>query len=349
MEGQTESGDYDHAIRVVRTVCELAGLPSYVDDLRADLRTNAVTAAVTNHDTPRLFGWLMSILSFQGISDQVAENYIHKHGNVTWVEIDQALTQSPSCPQLGGYWRFDNCCYHKTSGSCARPDHIGACPLPHHPLRSGRLNQTAYSLFLFIRGIADGDLVGWIDWQIATIAPADSPRLGLKAREVLIGPLCNVHGISDKVAAMALSMLLIGAGREKPRWFEVGASFIVVDTLVHNFLHRAGILRRVNASHPYGPACYQPNGCHDVLDTIAAHIDASAFNHSFPPTFPRFIQSAVWRYCAENGLDVCNGNRIDDGGPCDNIYCRLHPNCDRDALKPLISENSTKNHVFSAV
>ena len=270
----------------MRTVCELAGVPSYVDDLRADLRTNAVTAAVTNHDTPRLFGWLMSILSFQGISDQVAENYIHKHGNVTWVEIDQALAQSPSCPQLGRILAVRQLLLSQDVRIVCTPDHIRACPLPRHPLRNGRLNQTAYSLFLFIRDIADGDLVGWIDWQIATIAAADSPRLGLKAREVLIGPLCNVHGISDKVAAMALSMLLIGAGRQKPRWFEVGASFIVVDTLVHNFLHRTGILRRVNASHPYGPACYQPNGCHDVLDTIAAHIDASAFNHSFPPHLP---------------------------------------------------------------
>jgi hypothetical protein len=39
--------------------------------------------------------------------------------------------------------------------------------LPKHPLRNGRLNQTAYSLFLFIRDIADGDLVAWIDRQLA--------------------------------------------------------------------------------------------------------------------------------------------------------------------------------------
>jgi len=38
--------------------------------------------------------------------------------------------------------------------------------LPKHNLRNGRLNQTAYSLFLFIRDIADGDLVGWIDGQL---------------------------------------------------------------------------------------------------------------------------------------------------------------------------------------
>jgi hypothetical protein len=41
----------------------------------------------------------------------------------------------------------------------------------------------------------------------------------------------------------------------------VGGSFIVIDTLVHNYLHRAGILRRFNADHVYGPSCYQPDGC----------------------------------------------------------------------------------------
>jgi hypothetical protein len=34
---------------------------------------------------------------------------------------------------------------------------------------------------------------------------------------------------------------------------------IAVDTLVHNFLHRTGILHRLDASHAYGPACY--HGC----------------------------------------------------------------------------------------
>jgi hypothetical protein len=35
---------------------------------------------------------------------------------------------------------------------------------------------------------------------------------------------------------MALASLLMGAGGDRPGWFDVGASFIVVDTLVHNFL-----------------------------------------------------------------------------------------------------------------
>jgi hypothetical protein len=36
-----------------------------------------------------------------------------------------------------------------------------------HRLRNGHRNQIAYSLYLFIRDVADGDLVGWIDdrWE----------------------------------------------------------------------------------------------------------------------------------------------------------------------------------------
>jgi hypothetical protein len=40
---------------------------------------------------------------------------------------------------------------------------------------------------------------------------------------------------------------------------------IAIDTLVHNFLHRTGILERLGAGHPYGLGCYQPNGCADIM------------------------------------------------------------------------------------
>ena len=39
--------------------------------------------------------------------------------------------------------------------------HLPTCPLPLHPLRNGRLNQTAYSLFLFCRDVAEGELTRW--------------------------------------------------------------------------------------------------------------------------------------------------------------------------------------------
>jgi hypothetical protein len=35
---------------------------------------------------------------------------------------------------------------------------------------------------------------------------------------------------------------------------------IAIDTLVHNFLHRTGILHRFGADHAYGSACYRRGG-----------------------------------------------------------------------------------------
>ena len=57
------------------------------------------------------------------------------------------------------------------------------------------------------------------------------------------------------------------------------------------------------------------------------------FNPSFPKTFPRFVQHAIWRYCSQNGLDVCNGNRIDETRRCDNLDCRVRLMCDRVVLR----------------
>jgi hypothetical protein len=203
--------------------------------------------------------------------------------------------------------------------------------LPLHPLRNGRLNQTAYSLFFFLRDVAGGDLVGWIDRQVAAASATASPLRLSHMRAALIEPMRSIYGVSDKVLAMALSSLLL-LGKDRNHWFDVGATFVVVDTLVHNFLHRTGILKRLGADHAYGPGCYRPGGCADVLQVIAADIDVSELNANYPPVFPRFVQSAVWRYCAGNGLDVCNGNRINDRQACENVHCRLYYTCDRLAL-----------------
>jgi hypothetical protein len=318
-----------HARSLVRQVCRLAGQTTWVDDLQSEAAENGIITAVKHHDTGAIFDWLMWLLSFQGISDAVAEGYMERHGNITWAEIETALATDPACNRLKGYWAFTDCRYHKGAQTCAEPTHFGACPLPRHRLRNGRLNQTAYSLYLFIRDVAGGDIASWIDQQLKNNKGTNLAA----ARAALIDPLRNVYGISDKVIAMALAALLIGAGAQRPGWFAVGASFIVVDTLVHNFLHRTGILDRVGAAHPYGPACYRPGGCTDVLRDIAATIDAREFNPEFPKAFPRYVQHSIWRYCAESCLDICNGNQIDDRGRCTNMWCRLYSRCDRLVLR----------------
>jgi hypothetical protein len=345
MEDKTTHNDFNlhYAVQLVHATCCLAGSASYLEGARADLRDCGITRAIKDHDTRALFDWLVEMLSFQGISDSVAAGYIAQHGNLRWTEIADGVARTPSCPKLAGYWRFYDCRYHKGSGTCAEPGHIDGCPLPRHPLRNGRLNQMAYGLFLFMRDVADNDFVGWIDSQLGTACAQPPDRLAAM-REAIIGPLRNIYGVSDKVLAMALSTLLLGAGYRKPLWLEVGGTFVAVDTLVHNFLHRTGILQRLSADHPYGDRCYRPGGCAEILHFLAANIDARQFNPAFPATFPRFVQSAIWRYCAANGLDICNGNRIDDDDRCDNRHCQLFRRCDR-----IVMHAERGNHAKSMI
>ena len=251
----------DHAVRLIHQVCCFAG--SF--DLLDEFRDQALCAAVDRHDSAALFDRLMHDFSFQGISDEIAANYMRRHGQATWRSVRKNLARGPTCPKLKSYWHFHACRYEKTSRTCAEPDHIAACPLPTHRLRNGHLNQIAYSLYLFIRDVADGDLVGWIDHRLDQANESGAPDPLSQARIGLIEPLRNVYGVADKILAMAMSGILIGAADVRPRWLEVGVQLIAVDTLVHNFLHRTGILARFKAAHPYGPGCYRAGGCAESL------------------------------------------------------------------------------------
>lgn len=272
----------------------------------------------------------MTSFSFQGISDRVAQSYIDTHGNVSWSSVHRGLALRPPCPLLKNFWNYDGCRYDKLSGCCSEPEHIEACPVPTHRLRNGKLNQTAYSLFLFMRDITNNDFAAWLNSRIAQTRGDHAGHAHFQ--EALVVPMRGIYGVSDKVLTMTLSsMLLCADGR--PDWFAMGADTTVIDTLVHNFLHRTGILTRADADHPYGPACYQTGRCADLIRSSSANIDARQFNATFPTAFTRFVQHAVWRYCALDGLNICNGNQINDRQKCQNQACGLSGLCAKIRLK----------------
>ena len=317
---------------MVRAVCGLAGSLSFLDEIDSEIRGAGLDRAVADGNTPPIFDWLLSAFSYQGISDRVARSYMEKHGTASWSQIEAGLQAASSCPKLDSYWHYEGCRYDKLSFTCSEPEHIDACPVPRPRLRNGRLNQTAYSLFLFVRDIMGGNLVGWIDGQLAAVTGSPDGDLDLVRQEALIGPLRNVYGVSDKVLKMALTGLMIGVRSQRPAWFETGKSMMAIDTLVHNFLQRTGILAGCGTSHPYGAPCYGPGGCAEIIREIAIRIDARNFNRSFPAAFPRFVQYAIWRYCAAEGLDICNGVKIDDQRSCENAYCQIGQICSRKRL-----------------
>jgi hypothetical protein len=103
--------------------------------------------------------------------------------------------------------------------------------------------------------------------------------------------------------------------REATNWVMVkvpGASALTISTLPEATVNRK-----------FG-------GCADIIQAVA---EQRQFNLRFPKTFPRFVQHAIWRYCSLSGLDVCNGNRIDDSRRCENKDCRVRLMCDRVALR----------------
>jgi hypothetical protein len=228
---------------------------------------------------------------------------------------------------------FDRCSYRKGAGTCIEPAHQSRCPLPHHPLRKGNLNVAAYSLALFIRDVCDRDFVGWIDARLANADPgADAPDRAARMRQALLEPLCQVQGVSNKLWSMTLADLLLGGDPARERWLTTGASMVAIDTLVHAFLHRTGTLKRFGAEHRYG-RCYRPGGCAELLEGLARRVDAREFNAAFPAYFPRFVQQAIWRFCAGTALNVCNGNRIEDRRRCENSHCPAFEDCDRLVLR----------------
>src|SRR5580693_1777572 len=103
---QNSSAAIDHAVRLIHAVCGLAGSSTLIDDIRADLRADKVQAAIRNRNTAVVFDWLMAALSYQGIADAVAYEYMARHGRAAWRDIDQNLGHGASCPKLKSYWHF---------------------------------------------------------------------------------------------------------------------------------------------------------------------------------------------------------------------------------------------------
>jgi hypothetical protein len=70
--GSDANPNIAYAVKIVHSICCLAGSPSHIDDIRDDHKEAGIARAIKAHDTPALFDWLIEILSFQGISDAVA-------------------------------------------------------------------------------------------------------------------------------------------------------------------------------------------------------------------------------------------------------------------------------------
>lgn len=320
---------WDHFKAVTRPALGVAPR-SYLADKRANLLRDGIPIAVRRHDTASIFDWLVGVSQYQGISDRNAAAFTAKNGLVGWDDIQSALSSSPTCPRLQSYWAYSGCSYRKGNYSCAEPQHLDRCTVPDHPTRKGSLIVAAHSMFLFMRDVCGGDFVGWLDRRLADADPGlRDPDRAKKMGSALLDALTEIQGLGSKVLSMALADLLLAGDPKRERWVTTGAGMVVIDSLLHNYLHRTGVLRRLNAEHQYGPGCYSLGGCSDLVRGLAQRIDARQFNPSFPAHLPRFVQFGIWRLCSSGESDVCNGNRIDDRRACQNSACPAYKVCDR--------------------
>ena len=328
------SGVRIEPLRLIREIVALAASRDYLEELQAGMAESGLTGAVTDRDQTALFGWLIKSFSYHGISDRIAADYIDTHGNACFTVIKKDLAAPLPCPKLVDFESYRGCGYRKTGQTCGNRSALAKCPVPKAPLRKGGLNETAVSLYLYLRDVCGGDLVGHIDRLLADADLPGHPDRLARMRSALTTSFGRIAGISDKLITMALSHLMMGGGADRPRWLETGASMITVDTLVHNFLVRSGILHRTKAVHVYGPICYGAMGCAGLIDGLAREIDAREINPAFPVYFPRLVQFAIWRFCTQAELGWCNGIEIDDSARCRQRECPLHAGCGRVPLRP---------------
>ena len=320
---------WEHAHAVMRPALALASA-DFLEQIASRLDEVGVRSAVRDSRSAPVVDWMLTALSLQGISDAAAFAFDARHGGIRSAEIAWHLRNEAECERLQSYWAFDACGYRKAARTCAEPVLLDRCPLPRHALRKGGLNVAAYGLQLFVRDICDGDLVGWIDARLIAADPGeDAADRAATMREAIIAPLTHIPNTGHKLWSMILADLLLAGDSARERWVTTGASFVAVDTLVHSFLHRTGILLRFDAEHRYGDACYAPNGCAEIIGALADHIDAREFNPDLPHVFPRFVQFAIWQFCAADHWNICNGNRIHDRRRCRQSTCPSYRDCDR--------------------
>ena len=338
-------------MHVLGSIAHVSVSRDYLASVQTMMLRDGLRRAVGEHDTPRLYDWLATVLSYQGIADAAARTFMRQHGVASFEDIASLLADG-DCPKLASHWSFEGCGYVRSKGCCNEPAHYARCPLPGLPLRNGSLNQMAFSLFLFLRDVCEGDLVAWIERRLASVPEPEAADYPYRLGQALIGPMHSIHGASDKVLNMALADLLLGAAPERPLWQLAGSHMVAIDSLVHNLLHRTGTLSQCCAEHAYGPACYQPGRCADLVRRLAHEIDASAIDPSFPKAFPRLVQHALWLFCAQDGLNICNGVQIDDERRCENSICPVFDSCGRVSLRSAVvskrSRETAKRRVSSA-
>ena len=118
--GFASKNDRAYAINIIETVTWLAGRPDYFDELGEADEELDLFGSIGRARSSKVFEWLMTALSYQGISDAVARSYMAAHEQPAWVNIARGVNNG-ACPLLQSYWHFHGCGYRKAAQTCAKP------------------------------------------------------------------------------------------------------------------------------------------------------------------------------------------------------------------------------------
>jgi len=297
------------SIVVIRAIISDKNLHQYISNLNSPERTFRLGRSAVARS-------LFAALNYQGVSDAAAEGWLAKRGSPDFPRIFRWLESSQrKCSLLANTQSMETCGYRKLARTCARPGNQSRCMVPTVAARNGRLSRAAIGLASFMLEYAPNGIPAWIEGH------RQRGERNQVIADALIAEFSLIPSVSQKVAAMLLSDLLLGASQTKPEWFSIGAEMVVVDRIVHGVLHRTGALKEFGVPHVYGPKCYQKHGCAAVIRKLAALIDARKFNRSYPSYFPRLIQHGLWQHGALSEAGMCNAVRIQAGVHCRNKNC----------------------------
>jgi len=272
-----------------------------------------------HHKSIKLYQYLLESFLLSGGGDQSNHGYYaNQQRKPTFNRVKRAL-KTAHCPKLATFETFKGCGYRKTTNKCNESAFLRFCPLPTFDMKRGNLNHMAFSLYFFLRDVAGRDFYTYVTEHFGQGQPSSGAINTLL--ETFIGKVTTIANVGPKLAHMALSALFLC---RYPGWDyrRVGLHMIAIDSLVHNFLHRTGILDSYQLDHPYGPRCHTQKGCLGVIQDFAKRIDCRQFNPTLPAHFPRFIQYHIWAHCGKNGENICNLNKCKPGDP--NPACVLH-------------------------
>jgi len=271
------------------------------------------------HKSIKLYQYLVESFLLSGGGDQSNQGYYAKqHHKPTFNRVKRAV-KAAQCPKLAGFETFKGCGYRKGTHKCNELAFMKECPLPSFDMKRGALNHMAFSLYFFLRDVCEGDFYTFATQHFGQCCSADQATAELL--DGFIRKVAAIANVGPKLAHMALSCLFLTTC---PGWDyrHVGEEMIAVDSLVHNFLYRTGILVSYRLDHPYGPRCHAQDGCLGVIQDLARRIDCREFNPTLPAHFPRFVQYYIWAYCGQAGENICNLNKCKPGKP--NPACVLY-------------------------